>query len=267
MDDLKNFDEEPLEGFEEEVNFSPEELDRLFEMDGDHHPGNEPKKEIRITWNPYEVYSSEFLQKHYELVLCHIFHHIKAFLLFPACSCAERCLCHEARQKIILSLNLERYNRLYPTIATSNSLHAIKGLWNLPDDRRFMELHQNAYPLCSIEKGLKSREERGDFEIINQLVWTFLRLGQTYKMCIRAKEASFSEAVDRIAGDMPVKAKAPHLKKLEPLRGEKTYDALFKRYKPVCHFIAALAFCKKEEPKWDSLWNVSIPPVSVWKDS
>lgn len=258
----ENFDEEPPEGFKEAVNFSPEELDRLFEMAGDHHPGNEPKKEIRITWNPYEMFSSQFLYKHYELVLCHILHHIKAFLLFPAdCLCEKQCLCHESREKIIFSLNTACYNRLYPIIETSNSLHAIKALWNLPEDHKYRELHTSAYSLCFVEKELKSREERGDFEIINQLVWTFLRLGQTSKVCLMTTEVSFSDAVEMIAGGMPVKVKADRLKKSEPLRGEKTYGALFKRYQSICHFIAALAFCKKEDPRWDNLSECLYPPL------
>ena len=59
---------------------------------------------------------------------------------------------------------------------------------------------------------------------------------------------------------MPVNAKSPHLNKLKPLRGEKAYRALFKRYKSVCHFIAALELCKEEDPKWDSSWQGLYPP-------
>lgn len=183
-----------------------------------------------------------------------------AFLLFPAdCSCQERCFCHGWRHKTILSLNTPRYNRLCVVYEDSNFLHAIRSLWSLPDESTFRESYPNGYPLWAINSGLKNKEKSGDFKIINQLVWTFLRLGQTYKKCIGEREVSFAEAVSLI-GEIPVNAKAPHLNKLKPLRGEKAYRALFNRYKSVCHFVAALELCKQEDPMWDSSWERLYPP-------
>lgn len=129
----------------------------------------------------------------------------------------------------------------------------------MPDETTYREFYPNAYPLWAINNGLKNKEKSGDFKLISELVWTFLRLGQTYKTCIGTREVSFSEAVDMI-GDLPVNAKAPHLNDLKSLRGEKAYRALFKRYKSVCHFMAALEFCKKEDPKWESSWECLYPP-------
>lgn len=254
IDNTNNIDENLPEAFED---LPLGELGEIYEgYDTEDHQ----KRELRIDWNPYEEFSSPFLDKHYELVLLNIFHHIMAFLLFPAdCSCKERCFCQRWRQKTILSLNTARYNRLCAVQEDSNFLHAIKSLWRLPDESTFREFYPNAYPLWAINNGLKNKEKSGDFKIINELVWTFLRLGQTYKKCIYTREVSFSEAVD-IIGDLPVNAKAPHLNELKSLRGEKAYRALFKRYKSVCHFIAALELCKKEDPKWESSWECLYPP-------
>lgn len=265
MQNNKKYAEEFPEDFDEEFpevlsNLPLEELGYLGEIHEGYYPENIQKRELRIDWNPYEEFSPAFLDKHYELVLLNIFHHIMAFLLFPAdCSCKERCCCHGWRHKIILSLNTARYNRLCFVHEDSKVLHAVKSLWNLPDDSTFRESFPNAYPLWAINSGLKSKEKSGDFKIISQLVWTFLRLGQTYKKCISTREVSFSEAVE-IIGDLPVNTKAPHLNQLKPLRGAKAYRALFKRYTSVCHFIAALELCKKEDPMWDSSWECLYPP-------
>lgn len=108
---FNDFDEFPPEGFEDDL--SPENLEYLGEICEGYHTEDYQKKELRIDWNPYEAFSSAFLDKHYELVLLNIFHHIMAFLLFPAdCACKERCFCSRWRQKVILSLNTARYNQL-----------------------------------------------------------------------------------------------------------------------------------------------------------
>lgn len=257
IDNTYDFDEEPPEAFDD---LPLEELGHLGEIYEDYHATNNQKRELRIDWNPYEEFSAAFLDKHYELVLLNIFHHIMAFLLFPAdCSCKERCFCHGWRHKTILSLNTARYNRLCRVHEDSSFLHAIRALWSLPDEAAFRELYPTSYPLWAINNGLKKRETSGDFKIISQLVDTFLRLGQTYKVCMNTREVSFAEATDKI-GDLPVNTKAPHLNDLKALRGEKAYRALFNRYKSVCHFIAALEFCKKEDPMWDSSWECLYPP-------
>lgn len=256
INDPANFDEEPPEGFEEE-DFSPGE-DDLFP--GVQQTKGLQKELLRITWNPYEMFSSEFLHKHYELVLRHILHHIQAFLLFPGdCSCKTSCLCHEWRSRVILSLSTEGYTAYGKLQEKPNTLHAMKLLWHIPEDHVFRESYSNAYPLWLIKKALKRREENGHFKMIDQLVWTFLRLGQTYKICIATREASLTEATGVIVGGMPIKAKGRPSKKADVLSGEKTYEKLFKRYTSVCHFIAALEFCKKEDSAWNHLFESSYP--------
>lgn len=135
----------------------------------------------------------------------------------------------------------------------------MKLLWRIPEDHVFRESYSNAYPLWFVRKALKKREENGHLKMIDQLVWTFLRLGQTYKMCIAIREASLTQATAIIVGGMPVKAKGRPGKKADILYGEKTYEKLFKRYTSVFHFMAALEFCKKEDPAWNHLFEGSYP--------
>jgi hypothetical protein len=136
----------------------------------------------------------------------------------------------------------------------------MKSLWSIPEDHAFRELYPEAYPLWLIKKELKNREEKGHFEGVNLMVWTFLRLGQTYKVCLGIPEASLSESLEILVGPAPIKSKLSKLKKAEQLGGEKKYIQLFKRYKSVFHFIAALAVCKKENPEWDRNWSCVYPP-------
>src|SRR3990167_8635971 len=101
---------------------------------------------------------------------------------------------------------------------------------------------------------MESSRKKGHFAAIDRLVWTFLRLGKTSKSCFGVPEASISDAVSIIVGDMPIKTKALNHKESDTRLGEKTYDKLYKQYKSILHFIAALEYCKKEIPNWEYLF-------------
>jgi hypothetical protein len=242
IENINNFDEELPEVFSD---LPLEELEYLGEIYEDYYTEGHQKRELRIDWNPYEEFSAAFLDKHYELVLLNIFHHIMAFLLFPAdCSCQERCLCHRWRQKTILSLNTARYNRLCRVHEDSNVLHAIKSLWRLPDEAAFRELYPTSYPLWAINNGLKNKEKNGDFKIISQLVDTFLRLGQTYKTCISTREASFSEAVDML-GDYPLTQRPLISKKWTIYVGKKPTEPFLIAINLFAILLLPLSFAKR----------------------
>ncbi len=214
-----------------------------------------------MIWKPHKGCSSEFLTEHHDLILYGVFHHIKAFLLFPPnCSCDDSCQCSEWRKKAILALNTHFYNRARRTAEKPNRLRAMKTLWHIPEDHFFRNLYPEAYPIWVIEKELKDREENDHFKIITQLVWTFLRLGQTYKHCYGALEASMNEALKMILEEIPLNSKVVKLKKEERLKGEKQYERLFKSYTSVCHFIAALDTWKKEI-HWERVMGCLYPAV------
>ena len=51
-------------------------------------------------------------RKDQDFVLYDVFHNIKAHLLYPLnCGCGEDCLCEATRAKIVLSLNVDLYNK------------------------------------------------------------------------------------------------------------------------------------------------------------
>ena len=215
-----------------------------------------------ITWNPYKEFSSEFLSQHHDLVLYGIFHHIKAFLLFPPnCSCDDSCRCSEWREKTILALNTNQYTKSHQTAEEPDRLYAMKALWRIPEDHLFRELYAEAYPIWVIEKELKDREKNNHFKIIDQLVWTFLRLGETAKFYSGIPKVSLNEAMKIILGETPINTKVIALKKAEHFCGEKEYASNFKKYKFVCHFIAALETCKKEVPDWERVFTCLYPPL------
>lgn len=263
-DNHENNDEiqELLEMLENEQNCSEGECNRLDEIYGIESPENEKKRELSIVWDRHKQFSPEFLNKYYAFVLCDIFHHIKAFLLFPPyCSCKRNCRCLQLREKIALTLNVRQYTdaqRFEP----SHRLKAMKSICYIPEDHIFRELHADAYPLWAIKKEWTAREKKGHFTAIDRLVWTFLRLGQTSKACFSAPGASLNAAVSSIVGDLPIKTKGS-----KQLHGEKSYDRLYKHYKSVLHFIAALEYCKKEIPKWEYLFvNTVYSPVAFTEE-
>lgn len=210
-----------------------------------------------MIWSRYENFSSPFLARRHDLVLYHIFHHIKAFLLFPwLCSCGNSCRCHELRNKIALSLNTALYNKALNDKNDRETLQAMKMLWGIPDDHYFRENQGEAYPVWFIEQELRQREKSNHFKIVSRLIWTLLRLAKTYEATpFKKPQASLTEAIDIILGKSPLKRKKLQ-KEEDYLGGEKAYLARFNHYKSVCHLIGALEF-EKECHSLSSLNEVS----------
>jgi hypothetical protein len=121
-------------------------------------------------------------------------------------------------------------------------------------------LYAEAYPAWLTEKELKDREMNNHFKILNQLVLTFLRVGKATKSNSGAQKVSLNKAMKIILGEMPINSNVSKLKKDEHFCGEKEYANNFKKYKFVCHFIAALEICKKEVPDWENVFTCIYPP-------
>src|ERR1700722_7131269 len=192
-----------------------------------------------ILWNQHKDFSSAFLEKHHAYVLCDIFHQIKAFLLFPPnCSCAPFCSCEELRENAALSLNTALFNQVLENEDDPDTLYPIRLLLRIPEDSFFREHYEEAYPLWLIMEELQKREAENHFKIVDQLMWTLLRLAQTYEEMYRVPRVSLNEGVEKILGKLPLKAKAAELQKDDRLCGAKGYSLYFNKYKSVCHFIS-----------------------------
>lgn len=211
-------------------------------------------------WNQHEDFSASFLAKHHDLVLYDVFHHIKAFLLYPPkCFCEDACSCPKWRRRITWALNTNLYNRAARAQEKSDRLHAMKILWNIPEDHSFRALYPNSYPVWLIEKETKKREEDDHFKIIDQLVWMFLRLGKT-ATSYGGPEVSVNE-VYKLLKQPPLDTKKADLKKDERRCGKKEYEKQFKHYKSVCHFVAAFDIWKQEVPDWEKMLSAASPPL------
>lgn len=215
------------------------------------------RKNVLVT--PPKDFSPKFLAKHHDFVLYDIFHQIKAFMLFPLnCSCGESCECPEWREKVVLALNTHLYNEAQ-VFEKPDRIFAMKALLRIPEDHAFRALYAEAYPIWLTDKELKSRENNNHFKIVDQLVWTFLRVGNATKSNSGAQKVSLNKAMKIIIGDTPLKAKVSQLKNETHLCGEKEYASNFNKYKFVFHFIAALEVCKREIPDWECMFMIAYP--------
>ncbi len=205
-------------------------------------------------WNEHRALSEDFLTQHHDLVLYDVFHRVVAFLLYPPrCSCESYlCQCDSIRARITLSLNLDFYNKLQERNEDSEFLIAARLLLKIPEVSYFQKHYTNAYPSWLIDKDL-SREEK-NFNHVNQLAWTLLRLFKTHQLSIfRESKTSINESLEVIFGKTPVKTKRKKGSKKEDLGGEHAHKKQFKRYKAVSHFIVALYFMKIENKQEDTL--------------
>lgn len=213
--------------------------------------------------SPPKHFSSEFLEKHHDLVLYDIFHQVQAFILFPLhCSCRDLCNCSEWRKRIVLALNTRIYNQACQLVDNPNRLYAMKALWRLPEDHAFRDSYVDSYPAWLTEQQLKNREKKNHFKIIEQLVWTFLRIGKATQSNSGAQKISLNKAMKIIIGETPINTKVSKLKNHRHLCGEKEYASNFKKYKFVFHFIAALEVCKKEMPDWEDMFSFIYLPIA-----
>jgi len=203
-------------------------------------------------WDNYKDFSADFLTRHHGYVLLNMLHRIKSFLLHPLnCNCKGDCACEEIREKIVLSLNIDHYNKAQKRQEVPEKLYAMKLLLNIPDDSYFKLHYAHSYPIWLIKEKFQEESTRKNFKIVERLIWGLLRLGKTYELSmLNEPRASINEAIALILGGMPLKTTAKKLEKEEYLCGEKGYSAQLNTYKPVCHFIAAFRFMEENSPSF-----------------
>lgn len=260
INDIENSDLDAPDAFTEAEKRSAAESQQPYGGNDNHGENTENKEKPVISWDLYEKFSSEFLDKHHDLVLYDIFHRIKAFILFPLnCPCDKPCQCSQWREKIVLTLSTHQYTEAQ-RFENAERLAAMKALYQIPEDHSFRALHTQAYPLWLIEKEWQKKEEKNHFKMIDQLVWALLQLGKAYMVCFLPPEVGLAEAIKMILGGLPVGAKSANSTKTVRFGGEKKYDELFKRYQSVCHFIAAFEYCKRETLHGERLFMSSPYP-------
>jgi len=190
-------------------------------------------------WNDYKEFSPDFLARHHDLILYDVLHQVKALLLFPPnCHCMGDCGCDVLRAKVVLSLNLDLYNKAEEQQENPDTLHGMKFFFKIPDDHVLRRAYGQCYPLWLIQQEWHAKET--SFKIVARLLETLLRLGRTYEASFfREPRASVNEAVDLILGKTPLKSKVGKGNKESYLCGEKAYGACFNTYKSICHFVMA----------------------------
>jgi hypothetical protein len=134
---------------------------------------------------------------------------------------------------------------LQETHENSEFLSGARLLLKIPQESFFQKNYSKAYPSWLIEKNFN--EEEKNLKAVDQLTWALLRLCKTYQLSyLRETRTSISESLEVIFGNTPVKTNR-RKNSQESHGGEHFYKRQFKRYKSVCHFIAALQFMKKEK--------------------
>jgi len=172
-------------------------------------------------WNQHKGFSIEFLAEHHDYVLYDVFHHIKAFLLYPLnCSCDGLCQCEALRAKVVLSLNVNLYNQAQERQENPDLLSAMRFFFKIPDDGFFRKHYGDAYPIWLIQKEFQEKEASNHFRIVDRLVWTLLRLAKTYELSEYGEpRASIKEAVQVVLGKTPLKTESQETgKRALPLR-------------------------------------------------
>lgn len=204
-----------------------------------------------IRWNQHKDFPPEVMARHHDFVLYDIYHHIKAFLLYPPnCSCEDACLCHEFRAKIVLTLNLSCYRKQREENETLETLYAKKLLLKIPEERFLAEGYEEGYPVWLIQREYHDRKREQHFKSVEELVWTMLRVAGSYALFFKQQRVSLTEAIERLTGKTPLKAKG---RQQDDRCGEKAYATRFNAYKSVSHFIVAFGVMRKESENQESL--------------
>jgi len=209
--------------------------------------------------NSYEkIFSSSFLAQHHDIILYDVSHQIMAFLLFPTnCSSKTPYRCDELREKVILSLNVELFNKAEKEVKDLESIYARRCILRIPEDRFFPRLYVESYPLWIIKEDFMKRDKENYFRSIERFVWELLRFDKT-KEAFSSKKSHViteEEPSEMSLGKRPLKTNVIEFQKKDCLTGEKTFEQHFNTYKSVCHFIAAYEFMKREKQQG---WQFSL---------
>ncbi len=194
-------------------------------------------------WDTPQEFKQAFCKEHQNYILADVFHRIKAHLLYPLnCGCESKsyCPCEDLRARVVLTLNIELYNQAEDWQKDQRLLSALRHFLQIPDDR-FLRRHlDKIHAPDFIAREFQKKVEAKHFQIVNELVWTLLRLVATnHAVGFSAPHASLNEAIGIILGKAPLKSRWRKQAQKDYLCGEKGFIAHLKTYKAVCHFIAA----------------------------
>lgn len=218
----------------------------------------DPKKaaEKTYSWKSYEIFSSMFLENHHNTILYHVLHQIIAFLLFPFnCSCKTSCHCEEWREEVLLTLNVELYNKAKEAKADKDFIYDIRFLLRIPEDSYFRENCGKAYPLWLVKQDFEKFDKENYFRGIENFVWELLRFDGINK------EGPFKKAYrvtkeKLIAKSLELKTNIIKFQKKDYLSEKESFEKHFNTYKSVCHFVAAYEFMKRERQQgWQFFLN------------
>lgn len=194
-------------------------------------------------WDTPQEFKQAFPKEHQNCILVDAFHRIKAHLLYPLnCGCKgnNACHCEDLRARVVLTLNVGLYNQVEDHQKDQRLLSALRHFLQIPDDRflrqHLEKIHAPDFILGEFQKKVDAKH----FQIVDELVWTLLRLAAAYEASFfRVPHTSLNEAISVILGKVPLKSTLKKQAQNDYLCGEKGFITHFKTYKAVCHFIVA----------------------------
>lgn len=206
-------------------------------------------------YNTYEkFFSPTFIAKYHDTVLHDLFHQILAFLLFPInCSCRTACLCRELRESVVICMNTRLYNKAKKEKRDANFLHNIRLLLRIPEYNILTKYYLEEYFLRMIKQEFKQIDEENYFRNIEQFVWTLIHFNKPLEsLPVRELGTTAKEESTKMnLAKKHLKTNAIELQKKSSPPDQKNFWEHFKKYKSICHFIAAYEFMKREKkPGW-----------------
>jgi hypothetical protein len=197
-------------------------------------------------WNTPLEFKQAFPKEYRNYILADVFHRIKAHLLYPLnCGCRSKnpCSCEDLRARVILTLNIGLYNQVEDHQDDQRLLSSLRYFLQIPDDRFLRRNLKKIHAPDFIEGELRKKVDAKHFQIVDELVWTLLRLAATNEAFgLYGPHTSLNEAIGIILGKVPLKSALKKLTQKDYLCGEKGFITHFKTYKAVCHFIMAFKF-------------------------
>jgi len=220
----------------------------------------EQKMSLYNLCNSYEkIFSSSFLAQHRDIILYDVLHQIIAFLLFPTNGSGNiRYRYEELREKVILSLNVELYNRAEKEEKDQERLYTIRYILKIPEDKFFPKLSIESYPVWIIKEDFQKIDEGNYFRNIEKFVWALLRSDKTKEAYSSKKSYAITEKEKGAMnlGKSLLKTNVIKFQRKDRLTHERTFEKHFETYKPFCHFIAAYECIKREKQQgWQFFLN------------
>jgi hypothetical protein len=219
----------------------------------------EKKMSLYNLSNSHEkIFSSSFLSQHHDIILYNTLHQIIAFLLFPTNGPSNiRYRYEELREKVILSLNVELFNRAEKEEKDQERLYTIRCILRIPEDIFFPRLSIESYPLWIIKEDFQKIDEGNYFRNIEKFVWALLRSDKTKEAYLSKKSHVITEKEkgEMSLGKSLLKTNVIKFQRKDRLTHERTFEKHFETYKPFCHFIAAYECMRREKQQG---WQFSL---------